>query len=136
MNDFIEENKKKIVCIIILISLCVLFGIINLIRRNSTKSSSLERSLEDLGSIYYEELLYPYILEDSEDIYKELLDDYKEEGFKVTLEDLFNSIENANKDNFFDSKNNINCDIRDTYILIYPTGYSKEDYRIEMHTDC
>jgi hypothetical protein len=134
MNDFIEENKKMIVLALILVAACILFGIINLFMGGSNSGKTTpEKALKDLGKIYYEELLYPSIME-NEDIYKEMIDDYKEEGIKVTLDKIMQTISNMNIDVFFNDE--ISCGRYSTYIIIYPTGYNKKDYKIETHISC
>ena len=132
MNEFIEENKKMIILAVVLIGISILFGIINLFM-SGTKSNKPEKVLKDLASIYYEDLLYPRIMEDSE-LSKEIIDDYKEMGIKVTLAKLLDSIENAKKDVF--DNNKTYCRIYDTHVIIYPTGYEKDEYKIETYLSC
>ena len=133
MNDFIEENKKMIILAIVLVAICILFGIINMFM-GGKKKTTVESALKDLASIYYEDLVYPFIMDDEDEISKAVIDDYKENGIRVTLDKLFNSIENANEEVFNNEKTY--CRIYDTYVIIYPTGYNKKDYRIETHLAC
>ena len=91
MNEFIEENKKMLILAVVLIGLCILFGIINMFMGTSNSKVTPEKALKELGSIYYEELLYPSIKE-NEYIYKNMIDDYKETGIQVSLVKLLDSI--------------------------------------------
>jgi len=133
MSDFIEENKKMIILAVILLALYIVFGIVNSIMNGKGKSTP-EKVLHDLASIYYEELAYPFIMESDEDVAKAVLDDYKEEGLKVSLDKILDSIENANTEVFYSDK--ISCDGEETYVIIYPTGYGKKDYKLETNISC
>ena len=133
MNEFIEENKKMIILAVVLLALTIVFGMINSIT-NGKKKASPENALKELASIYYEELAYPFIMESDEDVAYAILDDYKEEGLKVTLDKILDSIENAKTSIFYNDK--VSCDSTKTYVIIYPTGYSKKDYKLETNISC
>ena len=134
MSEFIEENKKMIILAIVLIVITILFGIINMFMDGSSKKTTPEKALKELGQIYYEELLYPYLTTEYNTVYEDVLDGYKELGIKVTLEKLLDSITNS-KEEIFENEN-VSCDKTRTYIIIYPTGYEKKDYRIETDIIC
>ena len=132
MNDFIEENKKMIVLALVLVGLCIFFGLINFFMEGGSKKTTPEKALKELGQIYYEELFYPNMVE--QEVYESMIDKYKESGFKVTLLKLLNSIDDAKEEIFDNDK--VYCRVEETYVIIYPTGYNKKDYKIEVHTSC
>ena len=131
MSDFIEENKKMIILAGVLLVLYIVFGIINSLGKGKTTP---QKALKELGTIYYEELVYPYIMESDEKLAKEIIDDYKENGLEVHLNILLNSIEGSKKSIFYNDKTK--CDNDKTYIIIYPTGYKKNEYKIEVNASC
>lgn len=133
MSDFIEENRKMIILAIVLLALTIVFGIVNSIMNRQAKNDP-KAALEELARIYYEELAYPYIMESEENVAKAILEDYKEEGLKVTLGKILDSIENAKTSIFYNDK--VSCDSESTYVIIYPTGYNKKDYKLETNISC
>ncbi len=133
MKNFFEENKKMIIIAGILLALYIVFGIVNSLMSGNGKINP-EKALKELGTIYYEELVYPYIMQSDESVARLVIDDYKKEGLKVTLDKLLESIENAKETIFYNDK--IMCNELETYIIIYPTGYSKNSYKLETHISC
>ena len=103
MKNFFEENKKMIIIAGVLLALYIVFGIVNLLTSNSGKANP-SMVLKELGKIYYEELAYPYIMASDEKIAKEIIDDYKKEGIKVSLDRLLDSIKDSKKEVFYNMK--------------------------------
>lgn len=130
MNEFIEENKKRLVIFGIIVAVSIVLGIINMISQkgNSSANKAREERLLDLGKKYYEQIIYP--------IYKNDLEDYKETGFKIALVDIRGKLDEK-KGYIYEvfSDNKTTCDLGKTYITIYPTKPYDEksiDYKINL----
>lgn len=137
MNDFFEENKKKIITIGIIVAITIVIAVGNLVMNKSTIKSNSKKALEELGKIYYEELYYPYLKKTYSDEYKNMLTDYSDKGIKVTLSTLLTSVENSSIEPFYNSKKNTSCDLTLTYITIFPkASYDVKNYTIETTLKC
>lgn len=135
MNDFYEENKKKIITIGIIVAITIVIAIINMLFNFSNKKLNTDSALKELGKAYYEELYYPYMEKEYADNYKTILGNYSEKGIKVTLRELVRSIENSDA-NFFYTKGNY-CNFLSTYVIIYPeSNFKKEDYKLKTNVSC
>lgn len=137
MNDFIEENKKTILVIIVLIAATIIISIASLFMGNKQKQPKPKDAMKELGEIYYEELYYNKLIETYPDNYITYLENKSNEGIKVTLVDLISAIPTANLDVYNDKKGNLMCDLYGSYIIITPySSYEREDYSIEVVTKC
>ncbi len=141
MNDLWEENKKGIITIGIILLLAIIFGVLTLLMNNGSKTSekklSSEKALNELGTMYYEKVYYPYIEKEYSEGYIKFLNNKSSVGIKVTLRQIQSSIKNVNTENFIDYKNKTICDYDLTYIIIRPNSpYGKKDYTIETKLDC
>lgn len=137
MNEFIEDNKKKIVIIAIIILATIAIGIVNMFMNGKSAKVTPESALKELGAAYYEEIYYPYLMKNYPKNNQILLERYSKDGKKVTLLTLLTSVENANASAFSDEKNDKSCDMTLTYIKIIPKApYGEKDYTIETTLRC
>lgn len=137
MSEFIEDNKKKIVVIAIIVLGTIIIGIVNMVMNGSSTKQSPKTSLEELGKAYYEEIYYPKLKNEYPNNYKTILGNYSKTGKKVTLLQLLTTIENANDEAFYNNKKNTSCDLTLTYINIYPMeSFDSDDYKIETFLHC
>lgn len=136
MNDFIEENKKTIVVIAILVVLTIIFSVASMIINNGNKKMKPEDAIEELGRIYYEEVYYPQLKENYPEIYKDYLSQ-QTEGIKVILRDLFKSISDSSYEPYSNKEGELICDFFDSYVTITPVSpYDKDSYNIDPVVDC
>lgn len=148
--DKVNETKKKkfkmkkslkkglliiggLALIIIIVVACIL-----ILGDNEKK---LNKELESMGVTFYEDYFYDMIKDrykDDEEGFREYLTEYKEQGFKVDLENL--AVTNNTKDkldDFVNSKTKEKCDKNKTMVIIYPKeDYGKKDYTIDTTLVC
>jgi len=148
--DKVNETKKKkfkmkksikkglllvvgLALIIIIIVACIL------ILGNNEKK--LKKELESMGVTFYEDYYYDMLKDkykDNETGFKEYLSGYKEQGFKVDLENLAETNNMKDKlDDFVNSKTKEKCDKNKTMIIIHPKeDYGKKDYTMDITLVC
>lgn len=137
MNDFIEENKKTILLIIILILATIIISIASIFVSGDSKNPKPEVAMKELGEIYYEDFYYLELMRRYPDNYMAYLEQKSNDGIKLTLADLLAAIPEANLDVYNDKKGNMICDLYDSYIIITPNAtFEREDYSIEVVTKC
>lgn len=118
-------SKKQI----IFVSSIILFLLILIFLYLFYPKIKVENPLKKLGKEYYEN--YYYIqLDDSYELRKEFLSNYKDSGLKINLNTLRNY-----KD--ISSKRYKNCNWDKTMIIVYPEEpYKVNNYRVEVELDC
>lgn len=134
MNDFFEENKKKIITIGIIILVTIIIGIVNMLMGYSGNNKQIDKArkqrFEEFGTLYYSQFLYP--------IYKENIKKYKDVGFKVKLYDIAITLDKEIYniyDIFSDGKKT--CDLFNSYLIIYPIeSYSENSIKFESNLKC
>lgn len=133
-GKMLDENKKTIIPILVIILTTILISICNLFFQNKNRGTDVKSALEDLAESYYNQY-YSEIISQHGDFYKEKLQQDEKKGIKLTLRTLINTFDNVNAENFI--KNGSNCNFIETYIVIYPkTPYSVKDYRLETNIEC
>ncbi len=125
INIIKNFSKKQI----IFVSSIILFLLILIFLYLFYPKIKVENPLKKLGKEYYEN--YYYIqLDDSYELRKEFLSNYKDSGLKINLNTLRNY-----KD--ISSKRYKNCNWDKTMIIVYPEEpYKVNNYRVEVELDC
>lgn len=133
MNDFIFENKKRLIILGVIILLAILFAILANVTK-SNKSVSKDESVKEIARMYYEEFYYPSVLKKfSDPTY--YFDKAKDGGIKVYIQDIVDGIDNFDS-SILSNKNEI-CDLGLSYITYYPNNnYAKTDYTYETNFIC
>lgn len=136
MNDFLEENKKTIIIIGVLVGLTIIMSIASLFIGNKEKLPTPEESLKELSEIYYEDIFYPNISKDHPESFKSYLEQ-QNDGMKVTLLDILSSIPAAKQEIFFREEDGVSCDLYETYVMFTPLKpYGVSNYDVKIVTDC
>lgn len=130
MNEMWENNKKKIIIAGSLLLIAIVFSVFtSLMNKNRINP---EKALEELGTLYYEELYYPYLSENHKDVYVNVLEIKGKEGIKVSLLDLLVKIENASLSIFING--DTTYDLNNSYVIFYPKNpYEIEDYEMTIN---
>ena len=132
-SDFLEENRTKIILIIVFIIISIALMIGSSLLGKGNKEDELNYRLESLGVVYYEEIYYDSIDGEKE----EYLDILKDIGIKVDLGTLILNVYNEDPEFFINEKTNKKCDYDKSYVVIYPKEpYQKKDYEIEYQLEC
>lgn len=132
-SDFLEENKTKIILLIVFIIISIALMIGSSLLGKGNKEDELNYRLESLGVVYYEEIYYDSIDGEKE----EYLDILKDIGIKVDLGTLILNVYNEDPEFFINEKENEKCDYDKSYVVIYPKEpYQKKDYEIEYQLEC
>ena len=128
-------GKEKIIAIVI--GAIALIGIILIIifkPFGNNIQAEREVALKELGKKFYEEFYYPQLGNGDEDARKELLDNFKDTGIKINVDNLsrFNTDGIEDMISKFDD-----CNREDSKVTIYPQGdYGINDYRLEIEIAC
>ncbi|NLJ17503.1 hypothetical protein [Globicatella sulfidifaciens] len=130
--------KKFVAIFCIILAGIILAFSLNLFSDNQAK---LGKKLEEVGQDFYENFYYDQISSSkTEEETTEFLERFEEVGIKVNLDNLsrFDEEKYPNLiDTFKNKKDNIECDIRNTRVIIYPKEpYTKTDYEINHELDC
>lgn len=132
-SDFLEENRTKIILLIVFIIISIALMIGSSLLGKGNKEDELNYRLESLGVVYYEEIYYDSIDGEKE----EYLDILKDIGIKVDLGTLILNVYNEDPEFFINEKVNEKCDYDKSYVVIYPKEpYQKKDYEIEYQLEC
>ena len=96
---------------------------------NSNNKKSLEKALVSLGERVYEDAYYNNLQKEHSE--------YQENGIKITLGRMFEIIDLKVSDYFYNRKTKETCDIKESYVKIYPISpYGVKDYKIEYTLEC
>ena len=120
-SDFLEENRTKIILLIVFIIISIALMIGSSLLGKGNKEDELNYRLESLGVVYYEEIYYDSIDGEKE----EYLDILKDIGIKVDLGTLILNVYNEDPEFFINEKTNKKCDYDKSYVVINP----KEPYQ-------
>ena len=132
-SDFLEENKSKIILLIVFIIISIVLMIGSSFLDNKNKEEELNYRLESLGIVYYEQLYYDSI----EGEKKEYLDMMKDVGININLSSLILNVYNEDPGFFINNETNEKCDYEKSYVVIYPKKpYGKKDYEIDYKLEC
>lgn len=131
------SKEKKILLIIITVSVLVIIGVILFVAFRTNKTE-LNKELENVGRNFYENYYYNQVGKDTKER-AEFLSQFKEVGVKVDLENLIRASENKEElqKKFVNSKTNEQCNQTNTKVTIYPKDpFGQKDYTIETVVDC
>lgn len=133
--DEVRENKKSIIVIIVLIVLLICMSIFNLLFNNKSEKFNVDKALEELGKVYYEQEYYPKVKSFYNKYANDRLKDDEIKGIKLTLRNIINIFEEVSAEKFY--KKGSYCDFVQTYVLINPKyPYGKKDYNIKVSSSC
>jgi len=128
--EIIKKEKGKIfIFSFVFILFIILVSFINNIVENYNDKKSLEKTLVVLGEKVYTDAYYDNLKKNPEE--------YKDNGIKITLEDIFEIINLENKDYFYNRKTKEECDTKNSYVRIYPKApYGVNDYELDFVLAC
>ena len=128
--DNLGKHKGKILLFsLIFIVFIITVSLLTNILENSNNKKSLEKALVSLGERVYEEAYY--------DNLKKEHSEYEENGIKITLAKMFEIIDLEVSDYFYNRRTKETCDIKNSYVKIYPIApYGVKDYIIEHTLEC
>jgi len=138
--DFNVLNDKKFLLILggIVLLAIILIALLLIFRTNE---GQLKKELKEMGVSFYEDYYYDSLkknYEGNDDGFKDYLMGFKEQGFKIDLDNLsrVNDMQDKLKD-FVNSKTDEECDKLKTNIIIYPKeNYGKKDYTMDITLVC
>ena len=134
MRDFYESNKGALRMAILMIIITVVILVVTSVVNSLGKVSKPVDVLKKMGADYYENYLYPSIIEDTATS-ATVLAQYSAEGIKVTARDIVSMYEDVSAETFY--KKGYYCDFLNTYVVIYPKSpYTATDYTLEAVTSC
>ncbi|MDD6223415.1 MAG: hypothetical protein PUB18_00215 [bacterium] len=127
-----------IVVVFVMISLVVvamlLFG-----GKKESQKEKLSKSLEAMGTDFYENYYYPQIATTDEER-KEFVKKYENMGIKINLDNLsrYNTSQNEERvKEFVNEETKEKCDQTNTRVIIYPKSpYKKESYELKVELVC
>ena len=140
--DFKKYLTTKNICIAIASLVVVILAII-LIVNCTNQEKKLEKYMEELGKVYYEEIYQPSFSSDAKK--EELLSKFTVTGINTDLENLVRAVSSRNDlptdeeilAKFVNKKTGKSCDKTSTRIYFYPTEpYGAKDYTIKVKLDC
>jgi len=128
--EIIKKEKGKIfIFSFVFILFIILVSFINNIVENYNDKKSLEKTLVVLGEKVYTDAYYDNLKKNPEE--------YKDNGIKITLEDIFEIINLESKDYFYNRKTKEECDTKNSYVRIYPKApYGVNDYELDFVLAC
>ncbi len=138
--DFNVLNDKKFLLILggIVLLAIILIALLLIFRTNE---GQLKKELKEMGVSFYEDYYYDSLkknYQDNDEGFKDYLSGFKDQGFKIDLDNLsrVNDMQDKLKD-FVNSKTDEECDKLKTNIVIYPKeSYGKEDYTMDVTLVC
>jgi len=135
IRDFYEANKGALKMAILMIIITIVIVVITSFMNNMGKVSKPTDVLEKMGADYYENYLYPSIIEDNATM-ATVLAKYSVEGIKVTVKDFMSMYKDYDFSIFKKGKY-ASCDFDLTYVTIYPVSpYEVDDYKMDSKVYC
>ncbi len=136
-NNFLNKQHIKIIGFI-LIGLVSMLCIFLFTSKTLRENESLEDSLKDMATDFYENFYYDQVKQISKE--EDYLSKFETIGIKISLENLkeFDNGKYISKiDKFVNSKTKVSCNKYNTVAIIYPIKpYGKNDYEIEVNLEC
>lgn len=136
--------KRKVKRVIIAVLIFLLMIVVSLISINvfgtSDYQEKMNKRLEEVGKIYYEETFYNRFENNAER--NEYLKKFEDLGFKVNLTSIISSYKDSKERDkivkkFTPKKDSDKCDFDNSFVTIYPKSpYSKSDYKIDVKMEC
>lgn len=134
IRDFYESNKGAFKMAILMIIITIVIVVVTSFMNNVGKVSKPADVLEKMGADYYENYLYPSIMENTATS-ATVLAQYAAEGVKVTARDIVSMYKDIEADTFYKKGNY--CDFLNTYVIIYPKSpYTVTDYTLKTNVLC
>jgi hypothetical protein len=134
MRDFYEANKGALKMAFLMIIITIVIIVVTSFMNNIGKVSKTGDVLEKMGIDYYENYLYPSIMENPETS-ATVLAQYAAEGIRVTARDIVSMYKDIDPEVFYKKGNY--CDFINTYVTIYPKSpYTVKDYTLKTNVSC
>lgn len=134
IREFYEANKGALKMAFLMIIITIVIIVVTSFINNIGKVSKTGDVLEKMGADYYENYLYPSIMENTETS-STVLAQYAAEGIKVTARDIVSMYKDIDPEIFYKKGNY--CDFINTYVTIYPISpYAVKDYTMKTNVSC
>ncbi len=135
------KNKKILIPIVVIILILIIIAVFFLLKpKEENYEEKLKGYMEEMGREFYEELYYPKIENGDDSKRKEMLREYEEVGFKITLESLTRYETEQNKDKvgaFINPDTKKECDKKSSIVTINPKSpFGSKDYEISVVLVC
>jgi len=134
-----ELNKPKTIITAVVLVAVIVLVVVLAIPKGNKQEKELTAKLQELGAQFYEGYYHKAIGSNDEERANNVKK-YANIGIKVDLENLirFNSNDQeALKQLFVNNKTNVECDQKNSKVIIYPEGnFGEKDYRIEVQLSC
>lgn len=130
-----EDNKKNLKLAIIFFGIALALFIVNkIVNYEGGPKKQLENLMEHVGKTYYEQVFY-HDFNDKDNDYA-ILKSFEKDGITIDLDTAMYNI-GYETDKFVNHKTNQQCDLKNSYIYIYPKSpYGMKDYKIDVNLSC
>lgn len=134
IREFYEANKGALKLALLMIIITIVIIVVTSFMNNIGKVSKTGDVLEKMGVDYYENYLFPSIMENTETS-ATVLAQYAAEGIKITARDIVSMYKDIDPEVFYKKGNY--CDFLNTYVIIYPKSpYTVKDYTLKTNVSC
>lgn len=134
MKDFLKENSSSIKISIVMIIFAIIIIIIQNVFTPILIKGQLTNRIKEAGEDYYEKYYDSFVIDGSTII----LEDIKDFGMKINLNQLVINLYDGKDPGYFFNKNtNKMCNYEKTYVTIYPVSpYGKNNYKVKVNLEC